>query len=94
MLGKAKRFEQQALTSFVVSQEDWLGYVAMIQQAHVLHKQLKVTVFVGGYQRTVSGRCVLLNESLRTFLCGDIIVRADEILKVEDGEGRERHVTS
>lgn len=94
MLGKATRFEHQASTSFVVSQEKWMDYVSMIQKANSLKKQLRVTVFVGGYQRTVIGYCVLFNEFLRTFICGDIVVRADEILKVEYSEGRERHVTS
>ncbi|MBC1420057.1 hypothetical protein [Listeria fleischmannii] len=94
MLGKATRFEQQASTSFVISQEEWKGYVSMIQQASLLNQKLKVTVFVGGYQRTVLGKCVLLNEALRTFICGDIVVRADEILKVDYLKGREQHVTS
>jgi hypothetical protein len=94
MLEKATRFEHQASTSFVVSQEKWMDYVSMIQKANSLKKQLRVTVFVGGYQRTVIGYCVLFNEFLRTFICGDIVVRADEILKVEYLEGRERHVTS
>lgn len=78
-----KRFEHSQTTSFVITQSKWSYYVELIRNANLQGEKLVIHVFVGGYLRKIIGTCLLFNESLNTFLCNDIVIRADEIVSVE-----------
>ncbi|WP_122865826.1 hypothetical protein [Listeria thailandensis] len=77
-----KRFEHQDSPSFFLKSATWESYIRLIQEANDYRQELQVEVFVGGYVRRVNGRCQLFNETLKTFICGNIVVRYDEIISV------------
>ncbi|MGJ8730931.1 hypothetical protein ACRW9N_10730 [Listeria aquatica] len=80
MMLEMKRFEHQDSPSFFLKSATWESYIRLIQEANENGQELQVKVFVGGYVRRVTGRCVLFNETLKTFLCGHIVVRYDEVI--------------
>ncbi|WP_149023377.1 hypothetical protein [Listeria aquatica] len=82
MMLEMKRFEHHDSPSFFLKSETWDSYIRLIQEANDYGRELQVEVFVGGYVRKVTGHCVLFNETLKTFLCGNIVVRYDEIISV------------
>ncbi|ENA1576549.1 hypothetical protein ABFW39_002979 [Listeria monocytogenes] len=66
----------------IISMKRWEQYLTLIKDSIVNDYPLRFTIYSGGYEHHVSGKCYLFNESLRTILVNGIIVRDQEIIEI------------